>query len=167
MEIFMQTRDWANEAEAIAAAALEWTHRLQSKPFINNNGMSPDTAFYLYYWVREIAPKLIVESGTWRGFSTWAMRQAAPEAKIVSLDPIFALGYCIDPAKLGTVYWPADLERLGNDFPAPASSSLPNRSRHWFCLTTTRIKFFVCNRRSKRVFNTSFSTITCPARRRI
>jgi hypothetical protein len=78
--------------------------------------MSPDTAFYLYYWVRELEPKLIVESGTWRGFSTWVMRQAAPEAKIVSLDPIFSLGYCLDQNKIGNGYWPADLERMGTDF---------------------------------------------------
>ncbi|MCF3946511.1 hypothetical protein AiwAL_09855 [Acidiphilium sp. AL] len=78
--------------------------------------MAPDTAFCLYYWVRELSPKFIVESGTWRGFSTWVMRQAAPEAKIVSLDPIFALGHCLDSAKIGPGYWPADLERAGMDF---------------------------------------------------
>jgi hypothetical protein len=112
----MQTRDWAAEAPAIAALAPEWADRLRNRPFVNNNGMSPDTAFYLYYWIREIAPKLIIESGTWRGFSTWVMRQAAPEAKIISLDPIFSLGYCLDAAKIGQVYWPADQERSGSDF---------------------------------------------------
>jgi hypothetical protein len=112
----MQSRDWTSEAETIAASAHEWAARMADKPFVNNNGMAPDTAFYLYYWVRELAPKLIVESGTWRGFSTWVLRQAAPRARIVSMDPIFALGYCIDPAKLGKGYWPADLERTGSDF---------------------------------------------------
>ncbi len=112
----MQTRDWTTEATAIAARAHEWVDRLRNKPFINNNGMALDTAFYLYYWVSELAPQMIVESGTWRGFSTWAMREAAPDAKIVSLDPIFALGYCLDATKIGTGYWPADLERMGTDF---------------------------------------------------
>jgi hypothetical protein len=112
----MQTRDWTGEASAIEACAHEWADRYRNRPFVNNNGMSPDTAFYLYYWIREIAPKLIVESGTWRGFSTWVMRQAAPETRIISLDPIFALGYCVDEAKIGPRYWPADLERMGTDF---------------------------------------------------
>ena len=112
----MQARDWAAESETIAIRAHEWAEHLRNKPFVNNNGMSPDTAFYLYYWVHEIEPKLIVESGTWRGFSTWVMRQAAPEAKIISLDPIFALGYCLDSTKIGPVYWPAELDRMGTDF---------------------------------------------------
>jgi hypothetical protein len=112
----MQTRDWATEIETISTRAYEWADRLRERPFVNNNGMAPDTALYLYYWIRELAPKLIVESGTWRGFSTWVMRQAAPEAKIISLDPIFSLGYCLDAAKIGPVYWPADLERIGTDF---------------------------------------------------
>ena len=112
----MQTRDWSAEAEAITARAHEWVEHLRNRPFVNNNGMATDTAFYLYYWVRELAPRLIVESGTWRGFSTWVMREAAPEAKIISLDPIFALGYCLDTTKIGAVYWPSDLERMGTDF---------------------------------------------------
>jgi len=112
----MQSRDWASEAGAITARAHEWAELLQHKPFVNNNGMSPDTALYLFYWIKELAPAMIVESGTWRGFSTWVMRQAAPAAKIVSLDPIFALGYCLDQAKIGARYWPADVERMGTDF---------------------------------------------------
>lgn len=112
----MQTRDWTGEARKITVSAHEWINHLRNKPFVNNNGMSPDTAFYLYYWIRELAPKLIVESGTWRGFSTWTMRQAAPEARIISLDPIFALGHCLDPAKLAPAYWPDDRERIGTDF---------------------------------------------------
>lgn len=112
----MQSRDWTTETKQIIAKAHEWAENFRSAPFVNNNGMAPDTSFYLYYWVREIAPKLIIESGTWRGFSTWVMRQAAPEAKIISLDPIFSLGYCLDATKIGNGYWPADLERIGTDF---------------------------------------------------
>ena len=112
----MQTRDWASEAHRIIGCAHEWAGKFRNKPFVNTNGMAPDTAFYLYYWVRELAPKFIVESGTWRGFSTWVMRAAAPAATIVSLDPIFALGHCLDSAKIGPGYWPADLERTGTDF---------------------------------------------------
>lgn len=112
----MQSRDWSMHTSRIAASASEWAGRFADRPFINNNGMAPDTAFYLYHWVRELAPKLIVESGTWRGFSTWVLRQAAPQARIVSLDPIFSLGYCLDPQKIGQTYWPADLERMGSDF---------------------------------------------------
>jgi hypothetical protein len=112
----MESRNWKAEAGLIATRAHEWVERLSNKPFVNNNGMAPDTAFYLYYWVSELAPKMIVESGTWRGFSTWVMREAAPDAKILSLDPIFALGYCLDATKIGTHYWPTDLERMGADF---------------------------------------------------
>jgi hypothetical protein len=116
LEVTLRNRNWAAEADAIADCAHEWVQHLHTMPFVNNNGMAPDTAFYLYYWVRELEPKFIVESGTWRGFSTWVMRQAAPEAEIISLDPIFSLGHCIDPSKIGASYWPADLERMGTDF---------------------------------------------------
>jgi hypothetical protein len=112
----VHSRDWASEIDAITGRAHEWVEHLRNKPFVNNNGMAPDTAFYLYYWITELAPKLIVESGTWRGFSTWVMRKAAPGARIVSLDPIFALGYCLDSGKIGPGYWPSDLERSGTDF---------------------------------------------------
>lgn len=96
----MKSRDWQKESGKISLSAHEWAEKLQMKPFNNNNGMAPDTAFYLYYWIKEIKPKFIVESGAWRGFSTWVMRQAAPDAKIISLDPIFSLGYCLDKEKL-------------------------------------------------------------------
>jgi hypothetical protein len=116
VELSVESRDWRAEIPVIVERAHEWATRLEHKPFANNNGMAPDTAFQLFYWVREIAPKLIVESGAWRGFSTWAMRQAAPAAKIISIDPIFALGHCLDAAKLAPAYWPPDVERTGTDF---------------------------------------------------
>jgi hypothetical protein len=112
----MQTRNWSTEVDTIVTHARDWAVRLEGKPFVNNNGMAPDTAFYLYYWIKELDPKLIVESGTWRGFSTWVMREAAPNARIISLDPIFALGHCLDQSKIGYGYWPTDLERIGTDF---------------------------------------------------
>lgn len=112
----MQSREWITEVDAITERAHEWAEHLRDKPFENNNGMAPDTSFYLFYWVKELAPKFIVESGTWRGFSTWVIRKAAPDARIISLDPIFALNYCLDPGKIGPGYWPTDLERSGTDF---------------------------------------------------
>lgn len=112
----MQSRDWTAEKESITASAHEWVKIFRGRPFANSNGMAPDTAFYLYYWLRELSPEFVVESGVWRGFSTWVMRQAAPAAKIVSLDPIFTLGHCLDTAKIGPGYWPAALERSGMDF---------------------------------------------------
>jgi hypothetical protein len=33
----------------------------------------------------------VFEVGVWRGFSTWIIEQAAPQAEIVCLDPVFAL----------------------------------------------------------------------------
>ena len=54
--------------------------------------------------------------GTWRGFSTWVIREAAPDAKIISLDPMFSLGHCLDLTRIGSVYWPSDLERMASDF---------------------------------------------------
>ena len=49
-------------------------------------GMSIVDRFYIWYTIKKLRPKLIVESGVWRGIGTYFIENAAPEAKIISLD---------------------------------------------------------------------------------
>lgn len=100
----MQARDWAAETPRILEQAREFARLLPEIPFPNTNGMLPDTGFQLYYWLREINPELVVESGVWRGFSTWVIAQALPAARIIALDPIFALGHCLDARRIGQTW---------------------------------------------------------------
>jgi hypothetical protein len=112
----MQARDWTAERPRILAAAQEYAALLPGFPFRNTNGMAPDAGFQLWYWVREVAPDLVVESGVWRGFSTWVIDRAAPQARLIALDPIFALGHCLDPARIGEVWRAPRAACSGTDF---------------------------------------------------
>jgi hypothetical protein len=58
-----------------------------SSPIRNNDGgMKFPQAFGLYYFLRKINPSFVVESGIWKGFSTWLIEQACPNAKVCSID---------------------------------------------------------------------------------
>ena len=42
--------------------------------------------FYVWLTAKELKPKLIVESGTYKGQSAWLLKEACPNAKIISFD---------------------------------------------------------------------------------
>ena len=43
--------------------------------------------FAIWCLVRHLNPRHIIESGVWRGLGTWILRQAAPDAQLIMLDP--------------------------------------------------------------------------------
>ncbi len=55
-------------------------------------------ALQVYAVVRALQPAVIVESGVFRGLTTWLMRQAAPEARILCFDPNLGNLHYRDPA---------------------------------------------------------------------
>lgn len=55
-------------------------------------------ALQVYAVVRALRPAVIVESGVFRGLTTWLMRQAAPEARILCFDPNLGNLHYRDPA---------------------------------------------------------------------
>lgn len=60
----------------------------RDRPFKSNvGGMRMDHSFALWYVLRHVRPKVVIESGAFNGQSTWIMRKALPEARIISLDP--------------------------------------------------------------------------------
>ena len=42
--------------------------------------------FAVWFMVKQLSPDLIVESGIWKGQSTWLLEKACPDAKLVSID---------------------------------------------------------------------------------
>ena len=42
--------------------------------------------FALWFMARKLSPDLIVESGVWKGQSTWLLETACPQAKLFSID---------------------------------------------------------------------------------
>jgi hypothetical protein len=53
-------------------------------------GGGVNAALILWVLARVIRPTLVIESGVFRGFTSWVLRQAAPEAEIHSFDVSFS-----------------------------------------------------------------------------
>lgn len=85
------------------------------RPFRENaGGMQAPHLFATWYMVQKLAPKAIVESGVFKGLGTWLLRQAAPEARLVCIDPNLEQIRYRDPA---AQYLSTDFERHRWDLP--------------------------------------------------
>ncbi len=62
----------------------------------NEGGMGFHHQFMLWFSVRRVQPKLIVESGMNRGATTWLLHEAAPAAQIISFDPVIPQNWVSD-----------------------------------------------------------------------
>jgi trans-aconitate methyltransferase len=72
----------------------------------NDGGMKSSGLFTLWHILKKVNPKLVVESGVWKGQSTWLIENALPEAAI----------FAIDPASEGILYRTKRAEYTTNDF---------------------------------------------------
>lgn len=52
----------------------------------NQGGMKAPHMFAVWFIAKQLSPDLIVESGVWKGQSTWLLEKACPEAKLISID---------------------------------------------------------------------------------
>ena len=61
----------------------------KKKPIEDNfSGIKIEHAFALYCFLKKIKPKYVIESGVFKGMSTWIIEQALPEAKIFCIEPM-------------------------------------------------------------------------------
>lgn len=82
MQPFSLDRDRARESVP------EFVALYRSRPLAQNPlGMGFNHCFATWFILRTMRPKLVVESGVWRGQSTWLIEQAVPDAEIVAIDP--------------------------------------------------------------------------------
>ena len=51
----------------------------------NSGGMGFNHSYFTYYVMKELTPQLVVESGVWKGHSTYIIESASPNSNIVSL----------------------------------------------------------------------------------
>tara|TARA_B100000780_G_scaffold141355_1_gene98967 strand:- start:230 stop:1060 length:831 start_codon:yes stop_codon:yes gene_type:complete len=59
----------------------------EKRPIKNNvGGMRFNHAFALYFILKKTNPDLVIESGVFKGQSTWLIEKTLPNAKIISLD---------------------------------------------------------------------------------
>jgi hypothetical protein len=58
------------------------------RPILDNQGgMRAPHLFATWFMVKTLAPTHIVESGVFKGLGTWLLEQAAPDARLVCIDP--------------------------------------------------------------------------------
>lgn len=58
-----------------------------SRPIKDNHaGMKAPHMFAVWFMAKQLSPDLVVESGIWKGQSTWLLEKACPEARIFSID---------------------------------------------------------------------------------
>ncbi len=75
------------EKQDIINSLDEFLELYDSRPIKDNSGgMKSPHLFAVWFMAKQINPELIVESGVWKGQSTWLLEQACPNAKLVSID---------------------------------------------------------------------------------
>jgi hypothetical protein len=103
--MYVKTRaDWERQRPQLLAALYEFADALKRRPFANVQGLRGVSAFALYWFVRQVRPTIVFEVGVWKGFSTWIIEQAAPEAEVHCFDPLFFLQPFLDAAQIGATY---------------------------------------------------------------
>ncbi|XP_020227952.1 uncharacterized protein LOC109809131 [Cajanus cajan] len=102
----------------------------ETRPIKNNMyGMGFDHSFGLWFIARWLKPDLMIESGAFKGHSTWVLRQAMPDTPIISLSPrhpekylkkgpAYVDGNCTyyagkDFVDFGSVEWPKVMKKHG------------------------------------------------------
>jgi hypothetical protein len=66
----------------------EFLELYQDRPIKNNaGGMGFNHCFATYAIGKKLAPKVVIESGVWRGQSTWLFEQICPDAQLICIDP--------------------------------------------------------------------------------
>ncbi|XAR50663.1 hypothetical protein NMG60_11005048 [Bertholletia excelsa] len=81
-----KTVEWTSKD--LLSALEEFVPIYETRPIKNNMyGMGFDHSFGLWFIARWLKPDLMIESGAFKGHSTWVLRQAMPDKPIVSLSP--------------------------------------------------------------------------------
>ncbi|KAK9281674.1 hypothetical protein L1049_004578 [Liquidambar formosana] len=81
-----KTVEWT--AKDLLKGLEEFVPIYETRPIKNNMyGMGFDHSFGLWFIARWLKPDLMIESGAFKGHSTWVLRQAMPGTPIVSLSP--------------------------------------------------------------------------------
>ena len=59
----------------------------KNKPINNNySGMKIEHCFALYCFLKKIKPQFVIESGVWKGQTTWLIKKTLKKVKLFSID---------------------------------------------------------------------------------
>ncbi|XP_057724891.1 uncharacterized protein LOC130940694 [Arachis stenosperma] len=123
-----KTVEWTSKD--LLRALEEFVPIYETRPIKNNMyGMGFDHSFGLWFMTRWLQPELMIESGAFKGHSTWVLRQAMPDRPIISLSPrhpekylkkgpAYVDGNCTyyagkDFVDFGSVDWPKVMKKHG------------------------------------------------------
>ena len=62
-------------------------------------------AFWIYYLVQSLEPEVVIESGTFEGYSLYFLRCAASEAKVLGFDPFQSPKLMLDEVQYHACDW--------------------------------------------------------------
>lgn len=80
--------DFVFDRAAALAAVPEFAAIYRSRPLPTNpGGMGFNHSFATWFLLRVLRPEVVVESGVWRGHSTWLIETAVPQARLFCFDP--------------------------------------------------------------------------------
>ncbi len=73
--------------DEIIRAIPEFLELYAERPIVDNQGgMKAPHMFAVWFICRKLNPQLIIESGVYRGQSTWLLEKSCPQAQVVSID---------------------------------------------------------------------------------
>ena len=122
--------DWAPERDALLDALRGFAKVMERAPFRNRSGLRGVSAFALFWFLRKVRPDIVFEVGVWRGFSTWLIEQAVPEAELHCLDPVVMLRDYMSRWKVGRIYRSPAARYSGDDFScAPIAELIRGHAR--------------------------------------
>lgn len=108
--------EWLQQRDELIESLQRFAKVMETRPFANRQGLRGVSAFALYWFVSRIAPSVVFEVGVWRGFSTWLIEQAAPNAEVHCFDPLFVLQPYVSRWKLGRTYRSPRARYSSDDF---------------------------------------------------
>jgi hypothetical protein len=115
--------EWAAERVALLEGVREFAAVLKHAPFQNKGGLRGVSAFALWWFLRRLQPEVVIESGVWKGFSTWLIEQAVPDAEVFCFDPVIPLQSYLS-LTMGRKYRSRRAHYSGHDFSCAAIPEL-------------------------------------------
>lgn len=81
-------REWIAPTDELQVMIAEFFEIFDKRPIQDNQGgVNSVGAFSLWYFLKRHQPELIVESGIWKGQTTWLIEQTLPNVKLICFDP--------------------------------------------------------------------------------
>lgn len=122
--------DWEDDRDTLLAALRDFARLMEGAPFRNRHGLRGVSAFALFWFLRQQRPDIVFEVGVWRGFSTWLIEQAVPEAELRCFDPIVMFESYLNRWKVGRTYRSPRATYSNDDFScAPIAQMIRGRAR--------------------------------------